>query len=159
MAATKYNARDCYFEIEDFLNPGTWVALRTATGGSGEGGINTFSLGHEYETADTTTFGSNGRNESQVMQEGKALTLEGFRLKDKVTGALDPGQALVELQAARLGADSLIGFRFAAPGDPTWEVWAKAHYQLGDQGGGNNDPSGWAVTVTRSGPTTSAAKP
>lgn len=158
MPATKYNARDCEFEVEDFLNPGTWVAIRTAEGGSGEGGVNTFSLSHEYETADTTTFGSAGRAESQVMQEGRAITLEGFRLKDPATGALDAGMALVELQAARLGADSLVGFRFAAPGDTTWEVWADAHYQLGESGGGNNDKVGWAVTITRSGPSTTAAK-
>ncbi|MEU6756975.1 hypothetical protein [Streptomyces sp. NPDC046685] len=159
MAATKYNARDCFFEVEDFLNPGTWVALRTATGGSGEGGIHTFSLSHEYETTDTTTFGSAGRAEGQNMQEGKSITLEGFRLKDPATGALDAGMALVEAQAARLGADSLVGFRFAAPGDTTWEVWADAYYQLGDQGGGNNDKVGWTCTITRSGPSTTAAKP
>lgn len=158
MAATKYSARDCEFEIEDFLNPGTWTAFRTAEGGSGEGGINTFSLSHEYESSDDTTFGSQGRAETSNMQEGKAMTLEGFRLKDPSTGALDAAQGLAELQAARLGADSKVGFRFAAPGDTTWEVWAEATYQLGDQGGGNNDKAAWAVTVTRSGPSTTAAK-
>ncbi|MFJ3834440.1 phage tail tube protein [Streptomyces sp. NPDC090054] len=159
MPAQKYNARDCFFEIEDYLNPGTWVAFRTATAGTGSGGINTFSLSHEYETTDTTTFGSNGRAESQTMQEGKAITLEGQRLKDPATGALDPAMALAEAQAARLGDESLVGFRFAAPGDPTYEVWPEATYQLGDQGGGNNDKVGWAVTITRSGPSTTVAKP
>lgn len=158
MAASKYNARDVEFEVENFASPGTWVAIRTAQGGSGEGGINTFSVGHEYETTDTTTFASEGRSESQNMQEGKTLTLEGFRLKDKVTGALDPGMALIEAQAARLGEDSLVGFRFAAPGDTTWTVWPDAHFQLGDSGGGNNDKVAWACTVTRSGPETTAAK-
>ncbi|MEV8623411.1 hypothetical protein [Streptomyces sp. NPDC051079] len=157
MAAQKYNARDMRFAIEDFLTPGTWTEARTAQGGSGEGGINTFSLDPEYETTDTTTFGSQGRAESQVMQEGMAMTLEGFRLKDPSTGALDPFMALVELQAARLGNDSLVGFRFAAPGDTNWTVWADAHFQLGSQGGGNNDKTSWAVTVTRSGPSTTAA--
>lgn len=160
MAPIKYNARDCEFEIEDFDNPGTWVALRTAQGGSGEGGINTFQPSHEYETADTTVFGSDGQAESQNMQIGKALTLEGFRLKDPDTGALDPGMALVEAQAQRLGVDSLVGFRFAAPGDSVWTVWTQAHFQLGDSGGGgNNDKANWAVTVTRSGAQTTAAKP
>ncbi|MFD3717278.1 phage tail tube protein [Streptomyces sp. NPDC058674] len=159
MPAQKFNARDCEFQIEDYLNPGTWVAFRTATAGSGKGGINTFSLSHEYETTDTTTFGSDGRAESQNMQEGKGMTLEGFKLKDPSTGALDPAMALAEAQAARLGDESLCGFRFAAPGDTTWEVWAESTWQLGDQGGGNNDKTGWAVTVTRSGPSTTAAKP
>lgn len=158
MAVQKYNARDCFFEIEDFLNPGTWTAFRTAQGGSGDGGINTFSLSHEYETADTTTYGSNGQAETQNMQISKSITLEGFRLKDPATGALDPAMALAEAQAARLGDDSLVGFRFAAPGDSTWEVWANATFQLGEQGGGNNDKATWSVTVTRSGPSTTAAK-
>ncbi|MFF5790254.1 phage tail tube protein [Streptomyces sp. NPDC012693] len=157
MAPRKYNARDCEFEIEDFLNPGTWVAYRTAEGGSGEGGINTFSRSYDYEATDTTTFGSQGRAETQNMQEGMSLTLEGFRLKDPATGALDPAQALTEAQARRLGDDSLCGFRFAAPGDSTWEVW-QATFQLGDQGGGNNDKKSWSVTVTRSGDSTTAAK-
>lgn len=154
MAPTKYNARDCEFQIEDFLNPGTWTAI-----GAGEGAINTFTIGREYETADTTTFGSDGQAEGQNMQLGKTLQLEGFRLKDASTGALDPGQALVELQAERLGADSLTGFRFAAPGDTVWTVWAKAYVQMGDEGGGNNDKVSWSATFTRSGATTTVAKP
>ncbi|MFF9197343.1 phage tail tube protein [Streptomyces sp. NPDC014779] len=157
MPAQKYNARDVRFQIEDFLNPGTWTEFRTAAGGSGEGGINTFTLGHEYETTDTTTFGSQGQAETQNMQIGKSMTLEGFRLKDPSTGALDPAMALAELQAERLGDDSLVGFRFAAPGDTTWTVWPNATFQLGDQGGGNNDKTSWACTVTRSGPSTTAA--
>ena len=158
MAVQKYNARDCFFEIEDFLNPGTWTAFRTAQGGSGDGGINTFSLSHEYEATDTTTFGSNGQAETQNMQIGKSITLGGFRLKDPSTGALDAAMALAEAQAERLGDDSQCGFRFAAPGDSTGVVWANATFQLGEQGGGNNDKTTWSVTVTRSGPSTSAAK-
>lgn len=159
MAASKVNARDVYMEIEDFLNPGTWVPFRTAQAGSGEGGINTITVSHEYETTDTTTFGSQGRAESQNMQEGKTFALEGFLLKDAATGALDPAMALVEAQASRLGNDSLTGFRFALPGDTTWEVWPDAHFQLGDKSGGNNDKLSWSCTVTRSGPSTTAAKP
>ncbi|MEU2119999.1 hypothetical protein ABZ567_31180 [Streptomyces sp. NPDC016459] len=160
MAPRKYNARDCEFEIEDFLNPGTWVAFRTAKGGNeaDTGGINTFSRSFDYEATDTTTFGSEGRAETQNMQEGMSITLEGFRLKDQSTGALDPAQALAEAQARRLGDESEVGFRFAAPGDTTWEVWPRATFQLGDQGGGNNDKKSWSVTVTRSGNSTTAAK-
>lgn len=157
MAPTKYNARDVRFQIEDFLNPGTWTEFRTALNGATEGGINTFSLSYEYEATDTTTFGSNGRAETQNMQEGMSMSLEGFRLVDPSTGALDPAQSLAELQAARLGDDSLCGFRFAAPGATNWTVWAASTWQLGDQGGGNNDKASWSVTVTRSGPSTTVA--
>lgn len=157
MAAEKYNARDCRFAIEDFNAPGTWVEFRTAQGGSGEGGINTFTKTPAYEAADTTTFGSNGRAETQNMQEAKSMGLQGFRLKDRVTGALDPAMALAEAQAARLGVDSLVGFRFAAPGDTVWTVWPKATFQLGEEGGGNNDKVSWACTIARSGAETTAA--
>ena len=156
MAATKYAARDCEFEIEDYLNPGVWTDL--PTGEVGEGGITTFSKGFEYEAADTTNFGSNGDAESQTMQVGKTIELEGFELKDLATGVLNAGQALVALQADRKGAASLTGFRFAAPGDTVWTVWAKARFELGESGGGNNDMVGWKVKVTRSGATTTVAK-
>lgn len=152
MAVDKYNARDVRFQIESYLSPGTWVDIAPLA-------INTWSKSEEEETADITTFGSNGQAESQKMQIGKALTIEGFRLRDPATGALDPGQALVEAMNERLGPDSLTGFRFAHVNDTTWVVWAKARITLGDTGGGNNDPTSWAATFTRSGASTTAAKP
>jgi hypothetical protein len=146
MAATKYNARDLTFQIEDLGTPNTWIEI---------GGINTFSKSHEEETTDVTTFGSDGQAESQKMQIGKGMTLEGFRLKDKTTGALDPGQAEVEALSELLGDESLGRFRFHAPGDTNWEIWT-AHVNLGDQGGGNNDKVSWSATFTRSGASTTA---
>ncbi|MET9510756.1 hypothetical protein ABZX62_20240 [Streptomyces flavidovirens] len=147
MAVTKYNARDLTFQIENLTTPATWIEI---------GGITTFSKTHEEEVAETTTFGSDGQAESQKMQISKQLTLEGFRLKDTATGALDVGQAEVEKLAGRLGDLSLGKIRFSAPGDTTWEVWT-CHVNLGDQGGGNNDKTTWAVTFTRSGADTTAA--
>lgn len=149
MALQKYNARDVEFQVEDFLSPGTWIAI---------GGINTFSKGHEEETADTTTFGSNGQAESQKMQIGKSLTIEGLRLRDDATGAGDPGQAKVEALSERLGEQSLGRIRFSHEQDTSWEVWT-CHANLGDQGGGNNDKTTWSATFTRSGANTTAAKP
>lgn len=150
MPAIKYNARDCEFEIEDLDTPGTWIPIAPE-------GINTFSKGTDSETADTTSFGSEGNAESQKMQIGKTLSLEGFRLKDPVTGDLDPGQAMVERLNELLGEASLGGFRFCAPGDTTWEVW-QAHVNLGEEGGGNNDKTTWSAEFTRSGPATTEAK-
>lgn len=149
MALQKYNARDVEFAVEDFLSPGTWIAI---------GGINTFSKSHEEETTDTTTFASNGQAESQKMQLGKQLTIEGLRLRDSVTGAGDPGQAKVEALAGRLGEDSLGRVRFSHKNDTTWEVWT-AHANLGDQGGDNNEKTSWSATFTRSGADTTMAKP
>ncbi|MFE6079969.1 phage tail tube protein [Streptomyces virginiae] len=151
MPADKYNARDIRFQIESYLSPGTWVDIAPLA-------INTWSKSEEEETADITTFGSAGQAEQQKMQIGKSLTIEGFRLRDSSTGALDPGQALVEAMNDRLGTDSLIGFRFAHATDTTWVVWAKAMISLGETGGGNNDPTSWAATFTRSGASTTAVK-
>lgn len=149
MAEQKYNARDVDFQIEDFLSPGTWITI---------GGLNTFSKGHDEETTDTTTYASQGQAESQKMQIGKTLNLEGLRLRDSVTGVINPGQAKVEALSERLGEDSLGRIRFSHKNDTTWEIWT-AHVNLGDQGGGNNDKTSWSATFTRSGAGTSAAKP
>jgi hypothetical protein len=148
MALQKYNARDVVFEIEDVATPATWIEIA---------GINTFSKSHEEETADTTTFASEGQAESQKMQVGKQLEIEGLRLRDSVTGALDPGQAMVETLSERLGEESLGKVRFAHKDDTEWEVWT-AHVNLGDQGGGNNDKTSWSATFTRSGANTTVAK-
>jgi hypothetical protein len=149
MALQKYNARDVDFQIEDFAAPGTWITI---------GGINTFSKSHEEETADTTTFASAGQAESQKMQIGKGLQIEGLRLRDDTTGALDPGQAKVEALSERLGELSLGRVRFSHKNDTTWTVWT-VHVTLGDQGGGNNDKVGWSATFTRSGAESTVAKP
>jgi hypothetical protein len=149
MALQKYNARDVDFQVEDFLAPGTWITI---------GGVNTFSKSHEEETTDTTTFASQGQAESQKMQIGKQLQIEGLRLRDDATGAGDPGQAKVEALSERLGELSLGRVRFSHKNDTTWEVWT-AHCNLGDQGGGNNDKTTWSATFTRSGASTTVAKP
>lgn len=146
----KYNARDCEFEIEDITTPNTWIPIAP-------GGINNFKKSTDSETADTTSYGSAGQAESQKMQISKSLTLEGMRLKDPTTGALDPGQDMVEQLSEQLGAASLGKLRFAAPGDTTWEIWT-CHVKMGDEGGGNNDKVSWSAEFTRSGPATTTAK-
>lgn len=148
MALQKYNARDVEFQIEDPDVADTWVEI---------GGVSTFSKSHEEETADTTTFASEGQAESQKMQIGKELEIEGFRLRDDTTGALDPGQALVEELSELLGEDSLGRMRYAHKDDTSWTVWT-CHVNLGDEGGGNNDKTSWSATFTRSGADTTVAK-
>ena len=145
--ATKYDARDCQFEVESDT-PGTWVAI---------GGLNTFTKSRNSANVDTTTYASDGDYEQQIMQRGLTLKVAGFRLMDPDTGALDPGQALVEAWADGKSDDSLRSFRFAAPGDVTWEVWT-ATAELDDEGGGNNDKVSWGATFTRSGAASTAAR-
>lgn len=148
MSALKYDARGCSFEVESDT-PGTWVAV---------GGINTFTKSRNSANTDTTTYASDGDYEQQIMQRGKTLKLGGFRLMDPDTGALDPGQAIVETWADGKSDDSLRSFRFAAPGDVNWEVWT-ATCELDDEGGGNNDKVSWGCTITRSGASTTTARP
>lgn len=150
MTARKYDARDCEFQIEDPGAPGTWVDIAPTA-------INTFSKGRNSQSTDTTTYGSEGDAEGQIMQRGKTLKLDGFELRDPDTGALDPGQALVEALGDAKSDDSLGTIRFAAPGMTSWEVWV-ATAEIGDVGGGNNDKVSWSVTFTRSGASTTAVK-
>lgn len=150
MTATKYNARDCEFEIEDLDTPDSWIPIAPD-------GLNNFKKGTDEETTDTTSYGSDGQAESQKMQISKSLALEGLRLKDPATGALDPGQEMVERLSELLGDASLGRLRFAAPGDTTWEIWT-CHVKMGDEGGGNNDKVSWSAEFTRSGPATTMAK-
>lgn len=150
MTATKYNARDCRFEIEDPAHADTWVPIAQL-------GINTFTKSRNSQSAETTTFGSDGDYEQQINQRGKTLGLQGFRLKDPDTGALDPGQALVETLAEGKGDGSLGVIRFAHKDDPTWQVWT-CTAELGDEGGDNNGKVSWAVTFTRSGADTTMGR-
>lgn len=148
MALQKYNARDVVFEIEDVATPNTWIEI---------GGLNTWSKSQDEETAETTTFASQGQAESQKMEISKELELEGLRLRDSVTGAIDPGQAMVETLSERLGEASLGKIRYAHKDDDEWIIWT-AHVNMGDEGGGNNDKTSWSATFTRSGADTTAVK-
>jgi hypothetical protein len=148
MAATKYNARDVIFQLLDPVG-GTYVQIN---------GLNTFTKGRDSKDVDTTTFASAGNAESEVMQRGKSMKLQGFRLKDPATGALDPGQLLVETLADQVGDPSVGTLRFAAPGDATYEVW-QVTAVMGDEGGADNDKVSWSVTLTRTGASSTAARP
>lgn len=148
MAAVKYDARAVVFQILD-TSSGLYVAI---------GGIDTFTKGRSSKNTDTTTFSSVGMSEQEIMERTETMKLEGFRLKDLSSGALDPGQLLVETLAEQVGDASVSTFRFASPGDTTYKVW-QATAEMGDEGGGNNDKVGWATTLTRSGPSSTAARP
>lgn len=141
------NARDWIFEVQT-------AALPTPTYAEVDG-LESFTLnpGEGEETADTTTFNSNGNSESQVMQRGAALTLAG---KHVVTaGVQDPGQVAVEELAAEVGQASLGVVRFRHTSQTEWTVW-NAHASLAEKGGATNDKSSWGATFTRSGAATTA---
>lgn len=145
----KINARDWVFEASADPSGATPVWAQV-------GGLTSFDLNHAEgeESVDTTTFDSNGNAESQAMQRGASLSLEGFT--ERTAGADDPGQAVLNDAALLVGEDSLVGVRFRHSADTDWTVW-DAWVSRGSNSGGNNDKVNWSATVTRSGAATTEA--
>lgn len=148
MTAQKIPARDIMVEVES-STPGTWAAISQLTSAMHKPGEN-------EETADTTTFDSDGDYEQLVMQRGASMELEGFLRKDDATGAMDTGQARIAVLASQKGVASLGRMRFRHPMDEEWTIWS-ATFSTGDQGGGTNDMTSWSATATKSGASTTAA--
>lgn len=145
----KINARDWVFEASadpDNVTP-VWAEV---------GGLTSFDLNPSEgeESVDTTTFSSAGRAESQAMQRGASLSLEGF--VERTAGVDDAGQAVLNDAAELVGEASLIGVRFRHMDDTEWTVW-DAWVSRGSNSGGNNDKTNWSATCTRSGAATTEA--
>ncbi|GAA0638264.1 hypothetical protein GCM10010174_70150 [Kutzneria viridogrisea] len=150
MPTRKVNARD--FILQVLAADGTtWIGI---------GALNKIAikLDDSEETVDTTTFDSAGNAESEAMQRGAALDLEGFALMDPTTGAQDPGQARCEVLATQTGYNSLGSVRFRYPAQNTWKNWT-AVFSVGEQGGGTNDKGSWKCSITRSGASTTTSAP
>ena len=141
MAVTKVNARGFTFEIQTKGGSPTWTEI---------GGITSWSPEFSDEETDTTDFDSAGLAESEVMQRGKAFTIEGFFKEDTANGNRDAGQEVVEEAAEDIGADSLWSVRITTPGG-TVRTWTNATVMLTGGGGGNNDKASWGAKFTRSG--------
>jgi hypothetical protein len=143
------NARDWVFEVSEDPDAGTPVWAEV-------GGLESFSLSNSEgeESADTTTFASNGNAESQAMQRGASLSLEGKVVRNAATP--DAGQAAADSLAEKVGEESLGGFRFRHTDDTDWTVWT-AWVSKGDNAGGTNDKTSWSATFTRSGAATTTA--
>ena len=147
---SKINARDWVFEASADPSAATpvWAEI---------GGVNSFTLSNSEgeESTETTTFASAGVAESQAMQRGASLSVEGFIERDGA-GASDAGQDVVDTLAAQVGEASLGGVRFRHVDETDWTVWT-AWVSKGDNGGGNNDKTSWSATFTRSGAATVTA--
>jgi hypothetical protein len=150
MTAGKQLSRDTIYQV-CAADGTTWLGID---------GINkgTVNPGSNSANADITTFSSAGQYEQLMMQRGASISLEGFRVTDLTTGVQDAGQARCETLATAVGYASQGKFRFRDPLDTVWKVWT-ATFEIGEQGGGNNDPKSWKVDVTRSGASTTMAAP
>lgn len=143
------NARDWVFEVSEDPDATTPVWAEV-------GGLESFTLSNSEgeESADTTTFASNGVAESQAMQRGASLSLDGKVVRNGV--APDAGQAAADNLAQLVGEASLGGVRFRHTSDTSWTVW-DAWVSKGDNAGGTNDKTSWSASFTRSGAATTAA--
>jgi hypothetical protein len=151
MTIRKINARDLIVQVLA-ADGTTWLGI---------GGLSSITPKPDDGEAevDTTTYDSQGVEETEKMQRGFSIDMEGFELKDATTGALDPGQARCVVLAQQVGYASLGGIRFRHPVDSLWKVWASATFKVGESGGDQNSKSGFKLTVKRSGPSTTAAAP
>lgn len=140
----KINARDWLFEVSADPSAVTPVWAQVAS-------LQSFTLSNSEgeESTDTTDFDSEGHAESQAMQRGASVSLEG----QKNVG--DAGQTTTEDLAKLVGEASLGGLRFRHIDDTEWTAW-DAWVSLGDASGGNNDKTSWSATFTRSGAATTA---
>ncbi|MDD3920951.1 MAG: hypothetical protein PHO41_07270 [Eubacteriales bacterium] len=115
----------------------------------GPDGIKSFKISHTKKDADTSTYGSNGREEHIPVTRGTTLTLEGLFLEDEDTGARDAGQAAFDALAEAVGTAGLGTIVVTSPGGNTYTFTASA--KKADIGGGNDDVTSWGVEVTVSG--------
>ena len=148
MTATQINARDITVEVQA-SDGATWNEVKDLT-------TVTYTPSANEETQDRTTFDSDGEYEGVIVQRGATLKMEGRRLMDPDTGALDTGQSRCEALALLKGTASLGLIRFRYPADTLWTQWT-AFFSAGDQGGGNNDAVSWSMTVTKSGASSTTA--
>jgi hypothetical protein len=147
MSADTINARDWVFQVHDGAS--TWIDIA---------GIKKFALkpGENEESADTTDFNSEGEHESQAMQRGASISVEGQFLLTEPGNVRNPGQLRVDALGALKGKASLGQIRFRHEVQTLWTVWT-AWVSLGERGGENNDKTAWAVTFNKSGAATTAA--
>lgn len=140
------DARGWIFEVEDHAAPGTYLTLGNLTSW-------TLNAGESEETADTTTFDSNGYYEQDVMQRGATIEVSG--LYAQTDGTRDPGQAYIdETWAYRLGEESRGRMRYRHTSQDEWTVW-ECTVTPGEVGGETNAKTSWSATFTRCGaPTT-----
>jgi hypothetical protein len=149
MTQRKQLMRDMVIQVQatDGL---TWLAI------AGRTDI-TLNPSENEEIADSGDMDSKGNYEGVPMQRGSSLGIEGYLMADHVTDTQDPGQARCMELAAKTGYEGLGALRFRRPQATEWKVWPEAIFSAGEQSGGNNDLTTWSCTVTRSGPSTTAA--
>lgn len=149
MTLRKINARDIIIEVETAVTD-TWTGIRPGLTSA------TINKSENEEAADTTTYGSEGEYEQEIMQRGATMEVAALMLQDDVTGDLDEGQARVEVLGTLKGVESLGRIRFRHPVSTEWTIWT-CTVSVGEQGGETNAKTTWNATFTKSGASSTAA--
>jgi len=124
-------------------------ALTVGAGLVAVGGINSITFSGGKTDAETTTFASAGWAEHIVAERTRSISVEGFFLEDSATGDRDAGQEAIETLNDAVGADSIGEFTLTSPGGTVYSF--DGSVEVGDIGGGNNDPTSWSATITVTG--------
>jgi hypothetical protein len=151
MPTVRINARDLIFQVQDLTT--TWRTVSGITKAS-------INYAENEETVDTTDYDSIGNSESEIMQRGASMKIEGNKKYDSVTGVYNTGQATLDTYTGStyVGPTSQVPIRFRYPAETQWRNWT-ATISRGEEGGGNNDKVGFSYTITRSGAQTLTAAP
>ena len=113
------------------------------------GGLDTFTFSGDVNNADTTTFEDGGWETHMAASRSRGLSMDGKYQVDPETGERNRGQEIIEELATKMGQESLGSFRLTDPGGNSKEFDATAN--IGDQGGGNDDPTSWGAELDVSG--------
>lgn len=140
MPAVKVLARGWKLEIDTGTTTPTWTQIK---------GISSFTFSNGKNDADTTDFDSNGNQEHIVASRNRTLSAEGFYLEDAATKTRDVGQQAIEDAGVAIGTASIKKFRLTSPAGIKREFSASVN--VGDTGGGNDDPTSWGFELTVSG--------
>lgn len=149
MPKVQIPARDFILEVSDGAATPTWLEVDGFTSV-------TVNRSENEETANTTTFSSDGYYEQEIAQRGAIIEVEGRLLLDPATGEQDPGQARCDELATKVMRESLGLMRFRYPSQTDWTQWS-ATFTSGESGGETNNKATWAMTFTRSGKSTSVS--
>jgi len=150
MPAVKVLARGWILEVdtdallETPLGTPVWVAIN---------GLNSLTFSNSKNDAETTTFDDEGWETHMVASRGRELSVEGFYLVDPIDGTRDMGQETVEQVGDEIGPASLASFRLTSPASKVKTFVSSVN--VGDIGGGNDDPTSWGAELTISGKVTS----
>ena len=137
MAQVEILAREMKFEIEVSA---AWKEI-----------MNIDSVTHNptKTDADTGSFSAAGRARHIVAERGDEFTLTIKYVIDDVTGEEAEGNEALRELATKIGHDSIGKFRYTNPNGDGIEFSGSAN--VGQPGGGRNDPGTYSVTITVSG--------